>query len=738
MNQLSLFKNDQLSLENVNNSMILNDIPFEHIYASARKEASRKKPVFFIHKYFARRITANYRLMLLSTLLPKNSNIISEFYSSNVIPHNKSLTVLDPFMGGGTIIFESERVNAKTIGNDLQPLSKFITDCTISSFDEGSINKAIEELDSKVGKKIKSFYKTTCPHCNKKADVMYNFHVKRVSTSSKCKEHDLFTSYVLSRKKNKYTLSCPECSCVFDHSFEHGAGHCPDCDFKIDNPKLGKVKKGIFFCEECGETHNLRELEEKSGYPQNTKVYAQEYCCPHCSTHGYKKAYQEDVELYQSAVEEYENLKYTLPIPSQKIPEGYNTRQMINHGYNYFSDMFNKRQLLCLGLLLKAIDEISDQETKKWLMLAFSGMLEMNNMFCRYQSNASKLSNMFFNHAYVPISMPVENNVWGAKLGTGSFIKTMKKIARGKNFNTDIYDIYASEDFRKKPEKIYSSNTVQSSVVKNFKSLEINQPLLMNGDSRKLREIPDNGIDIVLTDPPYGANVMYAELIDFFHVWMHSSSYGKSIGFNEPYSPKVEELIINKLDKTYTTYTDGLTEVFSEMSRVTKEDSLLIFSFHDKDIKSWHSIIQSIQLGGFNLVKAYPLHSETRSGAHTSNKNSIGIDIFLVCQKRKSSITSNKGIRLEKINDLAMKTTQEYIERLLSVKAEITPADIENVFISQFFLELYKDSSKVSYTDQEIEEFLKEQFITLEDIFDNSQITSSRTGWWSELYKEKF
>lgn len=84
-----------------------------------------------------------------------------------------------------------------------------------------------------------------------------------------------------------------------------------------------------------------------------------------------------------------------MPIPDQKIPMGYNTNQIINHGYERFSDLFNTRQLLGLGVLLKEINELADDEAKFWLQLAFSGMLEMNNMFCRYQANAYKICNIF-------------------------------------------------------------------------------------------------------------------------------------------------------------------------------------------------------------------------------------------------------------------------------------------------------------------------------------------------------
>ena len=96
------------------------EIPYDMLYQPSRKEASRKKPIFFIHKYFARRITANFRMSLLGFMADKEDDILKMFYEASEKKEN--ITVLDPFMGGGTTIFEALRFGCKVIGNDLQQL----------------------------------------------------------------------------------------------------------------------------------------------------------------------------------------------------------------------------------------------------------------------------------------------------------------------------------------------------------------------------------------------------------------------------------------------------------------------------------------------------------------------------------------------------------------------------------------------------------------------------------------
>ena len=742
MKQMNIFdyKKTNLSKENINNPALLRDIPFDRIYNSARKEASRKKPAFFVHKYFARRITCNFRMMLLGSLLPYDEDIWDYFYDS-FDDFGEDLVVLDPFMGGGTVIFESIRINAKTIGNDLQPLSNFVTSALIKKMDVSRIHKAKKILERKTAPQIMKYHKTCCPNCKCDADVMYSFHVKKVHTASTCKEHKLFTSFVLALKKDEFTLICPDCGNVFKHNFKTNGKAICKCGFTISDPKEGYVDHGTFKCKKCGEEHVVGDFSTGDGYPFSTDIVAIEYYCPNCKSHDYKKVEQIDREIYQMACNDFERLKNTLPIPDQVIPAGYNTNQILNHGYEKFSDLFNGRQLLCLGLLLKAINELEDDEAKFWFQLAFSGMLEMNNMFCRYQANAYKICNIFFNHAYVPICMPVENNVWGTKLGTGNFIKTLDKIIRGKKSCSEVYDISVqSKNGKEDVKKIYSNEKVIACPTDSFETLDSSHPLLHYGDSSNLSFIPDNYVDIVLTDPPFGANVMYSELIDFFHVWNYNSSLAKKLGFTEPFSPKNAEIIVNSVrGKTQKDYEDGLRRVFSECNKKLKDNGFLIFSFHDKSVESWISILNSIDRSGFVLAKAYPLHAETRTGAHTSNKNSIALDIMLICRKKR--LAYNRALTYEAQHDIILKSyeeTEEILNRLINIQAEITVPDVENIFISKYFS--IANSLNISYQSvlstclDDVQNCVKD----LKNYFSKYNISDRRKGWWSELYKAKW
>ena len=718
-----------LSIDNFDNSAFLEDIPFDKVYEFARKEASRKKPAFFVHKYFARRITLNFRMMLLGALLSKEDSIFDEIYKSHNCKNLENITILDPFMGGGTTLFEAIRFGTKVIGCDLQPLSKFVTKALIQDINIDNLRNELKKLENSVSEKLKKYYETECPNCHKTADVMYYFHVKKVKTNTNCKEHFLYSSFVISFKNNIFTLICPKCGNLFEHNFkENGEAICPNCKNKIFDPKEGYVKKGKFTCNNCEEEKNLIDYTFEDGYPFSTQIVALEYFCPNCKSHSYKKSEYEDIKLYETSCFEYNQIKDRLPIPQQTIPTGYNTNQIINHGYKKFSDLFNKRQLLCLGTLLKSINEIEDKDSQFWLQVAFSGMLEMNNMFCRYQANAYKICNIFFNHAYVPITMPVENNIWGTTLGTGTFIKTIEKIIRSKEFCTNIYDIFT--------DKKYSDEIVKTKPTENIIELAVNRPVLHCGDSKNLSFINDKSIDIILTDPPFGSNIMYSELIDFFHVWNYYSSIGKNLGFTEPLSPKENEIIVNsKTQKTQDNYSNDLFIVFKECNRILKDKGYLIFSFHDKKIESWFSIFESIFKSNFQIKKAYPLHSESRTGAHTSNKNSIALDIMIICTKKDSSFYESYNLQKEEsINNYVVSKTEKILNRLFSVNAEITELDIKNILISQYLTACNIEKLNLEDTVNYASSNLTNNMFKICKLF-SENITNKRTGWWSELFR---
>ncbi len=109
------------------------DFPIEKLNEIARKEGNAKKPIYQIHKWWARRLGSVFRTILLTSFLP--DEITEEEFWKNYYYKKTDLKeilgyspiILDPFMGGGTTIVEALRLGIKPIGIDINPVAWFVT-----------------------------------------------------------------------------------------------------------------------------------------------------------------------------------------------------------------------------------------------------------------------------------------------------------------------------------------------------------------------------------------------------------------------------------------------------------------------------------------------------------------------------------------------------------------------------------------------------------------------------------
>ena len=112
--------------------------PIVEINRLAVPERNSFKPIYQMHKWFARRASCVFRAILLGALKPalkpdgSPTDLMEEFYKDHTRdPDTVGKTVLDPFMGGGTTVLEALRLGCKVTGIDLNPVAWFILKCTL-------------------------------------------------------------------------------------------------------------------------------------------------------------------------------------------------------------------------------------------------------------------------------------------------------------------------------------------------------------------------------------------------------------------------------------------------------------------------------------------------------------------------------------------------------------------------------------------------------------------------------
>jgi adenine-specific DNA methylase len=179
-------------------------------------------------------------------------------------------------------------------------------------------------------------------------------------------------------------------------------------------------------------------------------------------------------------------------------------------------------------------------------------------------------------HAYWIYPEQLEINVWR------TFEKRVRAIVRGKR--------YAAQ------------KGIAASFAASAPGLGSGANCLLLQRSSASLPLDDGSVDCVITDPPYGDNVNYAELADYWTVW--NPRLKKIVD-------KRQEAVINRTQKKdLRRYGELLAGIFRECSRVLKPDGALVATFNSKDLEVVTAFLKAAAEGGFRLVVDGLLYQE--------------------------------------------------------------------------------------------------------------------------------
>jgi putative DNA methylase len=671
--------------------------PFEFISQLAEMESWRKevhRPIYHIHKWWAKRLGSVFRGILLGSALPDSENLTDAFYQQHDF---SNLRVFDPFMGSGTTIGEAHKLGLTALGRDINPVACESVRVSLGQLDREALMRTFGQLSASVGERIRALYQTVDAEGHI-CDALYYFWVKTLPCPACSASVDLFPTYIFARnaypdRKPEVRVVCPDCAGIFSANVNDEQACCPHCRHNFDLHS-GPASGASATCRKCQHVFSIAKTAKAMGHPPIHRMFAK-LILNGSGEKVYLPTTRSDELAYQQCSEELSRSK--LPLPTLELKDGYNTRQVLNYGYRAWREFFNDRQLLALGWLHAAILELPQDAVRAAFRTVFSGVLEFNNMFASYKGEGTgAIRHMFAHHILKPERVPIEGNVWGTSKSSGSFSTLFKsRLLRAIEYHAAPFELEIERTNGKSNGKrvFGGSSPFSGNVQTEWPPLTLGKRSIhLSCGSSSSTGLADNSVDLVVTDPPFFDNVHYSELADFFFAWQqlgHSPFVGKKS--TTRHNEEVQ-------DTSAEQFAAKLRAVFAECCRVLREDGLLVFTYHHSRMDGWTALADAVVGAGFSVVNCHPVKSEMSVATPKSQaKEPIQLDIVLVC--RKQTADRRKKTDAKVAFQRAVERASSKGSRLKDCGLSLSVNDRRVILISQFFVEACAGRSAEQLTD---------------------------------------
>ena len=533
-------------------------------------------------------------------------------------------------------------------------------------------------------------------------------------------------------------------------------------------------------CGKCGRENKTLLGVKATGHTAPVNPYVLQCHCPQCDAEGFtyggryfKSVDAEDVRRLLAAEREWERLSNTdldKYWPQQEIRYAHMTHErnpLPDHGYTHWWKMFNTRQLLVHSQLLKSITEAPEDlwplDVREQALGAFQQYIRNQNLFCFWDIGYDKLVPMMSNANYNPKNLVIENCVF-ADLGRGNWASNIQTVLAGADWANAPWEVFLPE----------SSKQAKS------QRLSLDDPLVSGsqtycGSSSDLTNLGNESFDLVITDPPFGDNIYYADMSDFFYVWLRIPLLKWYAGLPEEQyflperTPHSMEAIDNSAEhpddredyekSTFITakrlqvirdlsgdaalivkdpnplylpepasdfYSKTLGACWAEAGRLLKDGGIMAFTFHHSEDSAWIDVLKALFDAGYLLVATYPIRSDESKGANAAfGSKKIEYDIIHVCRKR---LEDPQPVSWSRMRRWVKEETQRLKEMLEHTHAKELPESDLRVILRGKALEFYsRHYGQVLTGDGQILE-VRDALLGINLLLDDLVETSAETG----------
>ena len=218
--------------------------------------------------------------------------------------------------------------------------------------------------------------------------------------------------------------------------------------------------------------------------------------------------------------------------------------------------------------------------------------------------------------------------------------------------------------------------------------------------------IPDNGVDLIITDPPYLEQVLYSEYMQLYKPIV-------GLSFNLDDEIVVSSAKERKKDKD--TYYHDLEKVFQMCGKKLKKDKFMCLYFHDSDLSVWYKLISAIYNSGFCFIGQTHIKRNVTLKNIISPKKSLNGDsiLFFINTKLNDKYTSGK----ESIDEIELNILNEAKHMLKTKGALSTPELYDNGLMELLIVNGWLEK-------------ISKKYKSLVELFEKSFVWDSHTAKW--------
>lgn len=587
--------------------------------------------------------------------------------------NNDPPALLDPFAGGGAIPLEAQRLGLEAHASDLNPVAVMINKAMIEIpprfAGQAPVNpEARRALDGSKGwtgarglaedvryygewmkqeafKRIGHLYpkvKVPKEQGGGEATVIAWFWARTVkcpNPACKC-EMPLISSFVLSKKKGNEAWVEP----LFEDNGFSFALHRGKYDSKAENgTKQGK--KALFSCPLCGSgmvNGEYADAEANAGRMHSIPIAL---AAEGARGRVYLPFSKTDARVLLQEVNDYYIANDIDSRVSHSACRGTfaSNAQGRRYGFNEFKDYFTMRQRIALSTFSTLIEEV---RKKVEADASTAGVRNDHIPFANDGSGACAYGDAISIYlSFVLDKMADYNSAVCSWLTARDGVRN----TFGRQAIPMVWDYTEANPFSN------SSGCWNNMIDWVAKCVDL-LPATKAGSAKQFDAQSDNGLRniMVSTDPPYYGNIEYADLSDFFYVWMRQSLqtvYPKL--FRTMLVPKAEELVVTPFkfdgdsEKARSFFESGMLQTCKQIYTYSQEDVPVTIYYAYKQSETeidgstvstastgWETMLSAIIQAGFAITGTWPMRTEMANRTVASGANALASSIVLVCRKR--------------------------------------------------------------------------------------------------------